>query len=308
MLRCEMSARVALPSGPVIHEASSPLPGVSFTSFDATRPRPHLAVVGAIHGNERCGLLAIERLARELARGELQLCAGSLYLVHGNPAATALQRRHTPNGVDLNRTFDFRFLDELAPGLWEHEHRRALELRPIFDSVDAVLDLHSATAPTPAFAIASRVPASLPFALALGLEYVTLGWDGPGLLGDRVLLGQLTRRELPGVAVECGQHDDEAAADLAYQCTLRALSHFGLIAPLAPREQAPPKQLTVRAAIKRPSGTFRFERPLRGMQALAPGDLIGHDEHLSLAVRSPCYAIMPNDQVPVGDDMLYIAE
>jgi len=298
----EVTPSVASPAG------ASTTAGVTFHSFDASHPRPHLAVVGAIHGNEHCGLRAIERLAGELARGDLALRAGSLYLVHGNPTASQQQRRHTATGVDLNRTFDFRFVDELAPDLWEHEHIRALELRPIFDSVDAVLDLHSATAPTPAFAIASRVPASLPFALALGLEYVTSGWDGPGLLGDQVLLGQLTRRERPGVAVECGQHEDEAAVDVAYRCTLHALSYFGLIEPLPPRMHAPARRLTVRAAIKRPSVSFHFERPLRGMQPLLPGDLIGHDDHLALTVRNPCYAIMPNDQVAVGDDMLYIAE
>lgn len=297
-----VSPSVALPAG------VSPTAGVTFHSFDASHPRPHLAVVGAIHGNEHCGLHAIQRLADELTRGELALRAGSLYLVHGNPIASEQQRRHTATGVDLNRTFDFRFVDELAPELWQQEHVRALALRPIFDSVDAVLDLHSASAPTPAFAIASSVPTSLPFALALGLEYVTSGWDGPGLLGDQVLLGQLTRRKLPGVAVECGQHEDEAALEVAYACTLRALSYFGLIEPLPLRAPTPSKQLTVRAAIKRPSVSFRFERPLRGMQPLVPGDLIGHDEHLALSVRNPCYAIMPNDRVAVGDDMLYIAE
>jgi len=276
------------------------------TRLRGPQPGPQLAIVGAIHGNEHCGLLAIQRLQRELASGELMLQAGTVLLIHGNPLATEQLRRHT--GVDLNRTFDFRFVDELAPLLWEHEHRRALELRPIFDSVDAVLDLHSASAPTPAFAIASRVPASLPFALALGLDYLTLGWDGPGLLGDRVLLAPLTRRALPGVAVECGQHDDEGAAALAYQCALRALAYFGLIAALPEPERRAPRVLHVLSAIKRPSAGFRFERPLLGMQALQAGQVIGHDEHLTLTVRSPCYAIMPNDTVAVGDDMLFIAE
>ncbi|MDB4988279.1 MAG: succinylglutamate desuccinylase [Myxococcaceae bacterium] len=284
------------------------LAGVTRIASDASLPRPHLAIVGAIHGNERCGLLAIERLRADFARGARALRAGTLVLVHGNPEATAEQRRYTQSGVDLNRTFDFRFVDELAPALWEPEHHRALALRPLLDSVDALLDLHSTTAPTPAFAIASRVPASLPFARALGLEYLTLGWDGPGLLGDRVLLARLTRRERPGVAVECGQHDDEAAPELAYRCALRALAHFGLIEPLA--EGPPPtmRTLMVRAAVKRLSVSFCFERPLHGMQALEAGDVIGHGDHLTVTVRHRCYAVMPNDDVPVGDDMLYIAE
>lgn len=289
-------------------EAVPDVPGVTCIAATPFRPRPHLAIVGAVHGNEHCGLLAIQRLAREIERGALSIRTGTLFLVHGNPAATAQQRRHTPTGADLNRMFDYRFVDELAPALWEREHHRAVELRPLFDNVDAVLDLHSATAPTPAFAIASRVPTSEPFALSLGLEYVTLGWDGPGLLGDQVLLGQLTRRELPGVAVECGQHDDPVAAEVAYACTLRTLSYFGIIEGAFPLPHPGVRRLHVRGAVKRPSVSFRFEQPLAGMQPLAAGDVIGQGDHLVLSVRNPCYAIMPNDAVSVGDDMLYIAE
>ncbi|MDB4973889.1 MAG: succinylglutamate desuccinylase [Myxococcaceae bacterium] len=297
----------------VLIESAAMAPGVTcITSGShgalASLPRPHLAIVGAIHGNEHCGLLAIERLQRELERGALELSAGTLFLVHGNPAATAERRRFTER-VDLNRTFDFRFVEELAPALWEAEHHRALALRPLFDTVDALLDLHSTTAPTPAFAIASKVPASLPFARALGLAYLTLGWDGPGLLGDRVLLAQLTRRDRPGVAVECGQHDDEAAPELAYRCAVRALAHFGMVAPASATVLDPPvRALMVRAAVKRLSASFRFERPIHGMQHLPAGYIIGHGDHLSVTVRNACYAIMPNDEVPVGDDMLYIAE
>jgi len=284
-------------------------PGVTRFASDETLPRPHLAIVGAVHGNEVCGLLALTELTRELTTGSLALRTGTLYLVHGNPAATEQRRRYTHSGVDLNRVFDYRFVDELAPALWEREHHRAIELRPVFESIDAVLDLHSTSAPTPAFAIASRVAASEPFALALGLDYVTYGWDGPGMLGEQVLLTQLTRRELPGVAVECGQHDDPSSPGVAFRCAVRALAYFGMIAPPASLPTASvPRRLHVRAAVKRPSSGFRFERPLAGMERLETGYVIGHDDHLVLAVQKPCHVLMPNDNVPVGDDLLYIAE
>ena len=144
-------------------------------------------------------------------------------------------------------------------------------------------------------------------ALALGLEYVTLGWDGPAMLGEQVLLAVLTRRERPGVAVECGQHAALEAPEVAYRCALRALSYLGMIEKL-PEVSEPRKRLWVRAAVKRPSASFRFAEPLEGMQRLAAGHVIGYDNQLVLSVRSPCYAVMPNDTVPVGDDLLYIAE
>lgn len=293
----------------VLHVEPMPaLTGVTLLSMDATLPRPHVALVGALHGNERCGLLALERLQEELRSGVLPLTAGTVVLVHGNPEATRERRRHTQHGHDLNRMFDYRFVEELAPALWQVEHHRALALRPLIEDLDALLDLHSATSPTPPFAIASRVPASEQLALALDLDYVTLGWDGPGLLEDRVLLGPLTRRERPSVAVECGQHDDPEAVEIAHSCARRALMHFGMLAPELPRRSAPAKVLRIRAAIKRPSASFRFEKPIVGMQPLARGEVIGHGDHLVLSVRNPCFAVMPNDGVAVGEDMLYIAE
>ena len=55
-------------------------------------PRPHVGVVGAVHGNEPCGLRAIERLRAELVGGELSLRSGTLFLIHGNPRATPAAR------------------------------------------------------------------------------------------------------------------------------------------------------------------------------------------------------------------------
>ena len=267
-----------------------------------------MAVFGSIHGNEPCGLRASERLQKELETGSLQLQKGTLYLVHGNPRATEAHERHTRGGTDLNRLFDYHFVADLPSDHWVYEHYRAMELKPLLDTVDAVLDLHSTTAPSPAFAIASPLPESQRFADALGLAYVTHGWDGPGLLGDRVVIAPLTRRGLPAVSVECGQHDQLEAIDVAYTCLRRGLDYLGLLP--WPEKAAPIActRLQLRAAIKRPSATFKFVRPLSSMQQLAAGDVIGRDEDMALSVNRNCYVIMPNDAVPVGEDMIYVAQ
>ncbi|HEX4353528.1 MAG TPA: succinylglutamate desuccinylase/aspartoacylase family protein, partial [Polyangiales bacterium] len=204
-------------------------------------PRPHMGVVGAVHGNEPCGLRAIERLRAELTAGELSLKQGTLFLIHGNPRATEEQKRHTEGGFDLNRFFDFRFVDELPSEHWLYEHHRAFALKPLLESLDSVLDLHSTTAPSPAFAIASPVPESQALAASLGVEFVTLGWDRPGLLGDKVVIAPSTRRGLPAVSVECGQHDDPRSIQVAYRCARRALAYWGLSD--APQTE-PPAQVT----------------------------------------------------------------
>lgn len=278
------------------------------SSAGSDTPGPHVAITGSVHGNEPCGMRAMARLSAELQSGELSLRHGTLYLVHGNPRASALGERHTPDGADLNRLFDYRFEVDLPSAFWAYEHYRALELKPLLQRIDALLDLHSTTAPAPPFGIVSPLQQSCELAAALGLGYITQGWDGPGLLADRVIIAPLTRRGVPAVSVECGQHADESAVEVAYGCIRRALDHLGMLAFVERDGRPETTWLTLRAAVKRPSAGFKFVQPLRSMQQLEEGDVIGRDQDLTLTVNRRCFLIMPNDDVAVGEDMVYIAQ
>ncbi|HKU42720.1 MAG TPA: succinylglutamate desuccinylase/aspartoacylase family protein [Polyangiales bacterium] len=272
----------------------------------AALPRPHVAVFGGVHGSEPCGPRAFERFCRELAEGELELAAGTLYIVHGNPKAHVQGRRHTLGGVDLNRLFDYRFLTDVPEEHWVYEHHRALALRPVLESVDVLLDLHSMTRPWPAYAMASPLRESRALADALGLAYVTEGWDA--FFGERTSLTPLARRGLPAVAVECGERGHPESAAVAYECMRRALNYLGVVAYDAPQQRGTSTYLQLCGVIHRPSASFQFARPLAGMQQLAAGELIGHDEHVTITARRDCYAITPLPVVPVGEPMMYIAE
>jgi predicted deacylase len=286
------------------------LEGVTRISTDPAWPRPHVLIVGALHGNERCGLVAIERLRDAAQLGELRWSGGTLVLVHGNLHASEVGTRHTDGGADLNRLFDYAFEASLPPEQWSHEHRRAVELRPIVDDADALLDLHSATAETPPFAIATAAASSYELARQLGLGWVVRGWEGPGLVGDQVMLSVLTRKGFPGVAVECGQHEDPAAGDVGYRCARRFLVAAGVLVdnPGSLPPTPGPLLLRLTEVIKKPSPSFRFVRPIRGLERLERGALIGGDEALEVRLRHASYALIPNDNVEVGGDMIYLAE
>ena len=290
--------------------------GDAAAEFDASReetwkllPRPFIAVVGGMHGNEPCGRLAIEALAEHARQGQLPMQAGTLVLIHANPAAAREGKRHTKGGTDLNRLFSYAFLANLPLERWTPEHHRALELRPILEELDAALDLHSATAPTPPFGIVSTVLASRPLGRDLGLPYLTHGWEGPGLLGDQVLLNVLTQRNKPSFAVECGQHDDPQATQRAHDTAARFLVATGIMPPSA---AAPPPvhdavELNIVDAVKKPSPGFAFHGQLLGLQEIAAGAVVGSDANLEIRCKRASFAIMPNASVAVGQDMLYLA-
>ncbi|RME74269.1 MAG: hypothetical protein D6776_05545 [Planctomycetota bacterium] len=302
----------AMSNGKLHFEPDRELDGVLRVSAEPDLPRPRVVVIGGLHGNEPCGLQAIDRVLEALRDGALPWRAGTAVFVRGNLAASACGCRHTPEGVDLNRQFDYAFESSLPADRWVHEHRRAHELRPLLEDADALLDLHSATRPTPPFAIATRDDRSFELACRLGLPWVVRGWEGPGLVGEQVVLSVLTRLERPAVGVECGQHDEPAAADVAYRCTLRFLRATGVLAddPSEPQLDEPARPLLLRLTevLKKPSPSFRFARPLRGLERLERGSVVGGDRAIEVRLRRDAYVLLPNDEVAVGHDVLYLAQ
>ena len=110
---------------------ASPTPGLlTMTRFhalpvqDASQHRPRLYLSTGIHGDEPAGPLAVRQLLQE-NRWPLNL---DLWLCPClNPAGFALNRRETPDGVDLNR----QYLDPKAPETVAHV--AWLKRQPDFD-------------------------------------------------------------------------------------------------------------------------------------------------------------------------------
>ena len=98
------------------------------------KPGKTVAIFGGIHGNEKVGVKMIDIL-----RKNLQVEAGTVYLVYGNPEAIKQNKRFIKK--NLNRCFK---KDNQGKTV---EDKRARELMKILDKCDALLDLHSFTNP-----------------------------------------------------------------------------------------------------------------------------------------------------------------
>lgn len=282
------------------------MPGVTRIASDDRFPRPHVGVMGSVHGNERCGLSAIRRLHESARHGVAVPSAGTWVLIHGNPTATRQRRRYTRGGTDLNRLFDFAFEEELARERWTVEHERASALRETLEDLDALIDLHSAGSPTPPFAMVNDVPDSSRIASQLGIRYVVDGWAEPGLLLDRVSIGVSQRRGRVGISVECGQHDAEDTPVAALEIAQAYLRACGVLEGEVSRGETIALRIT--EIIARPSEGCRFTRRLKGLERLTAGEVFAKDRVVELSVREPCYVLLPNDGVPVGRDMVFLAQ
>src|SRR5580693_1324564 len=199
-------------------------------TFSAPRAGPHVLLQALTHGNEVCGAIALDWLLREAVR---PLC-GTLSLVFANVAAY--------ERFDANDPFASRCIDEDFNRLWSAdvldgprnsvELRRARELRPLYERVDHLLDLHSMSEICPPLAMAGRQRKGLALARALGVpQHVVI--DGGHSAGRR--LRDYGFFDEPAdvrsaLLIECGQHWEAAAPAVAQQVVLRWLRHFGMAA------------------------------------------------------------------------------
>ena len=264
-------------------------------SYATARPGPRLIVLGAVHGDEVCGTRAIERVVREIDDGTLRLVAGRLTLVPvTNVLAYAEHRREGDR--NLNR--------KLAPTSTPraHEDHVANWLCPLLAEHEVLLDLHSFRSPgvpfvflgptdnagpVEPFAQAAREEA---IALRLGVGRAVDGWLATYAAGSerrRTLAATMPEAKLDidpaygigtteymrsvggcAVTLECGQHDDPHAPEIAHRAIVRTLAHLGLIdAP----DPAPARRHGIAPPLRsdRPDEPRRRVRP--GVAQLRPG-------------------------------------
>jgi predicted deacylase len=293
-----------------------------------------LIVLGAVHGNETCGTRAIERVAAEIDAGALALVRGRLTLVPvTNPLAYAMRRRNGDR--NLNR--------KLAPtdAPREYEDHIANWLCPLLAQHEVLLDLHSFRSPgapfvmvgpennrgtLEPFAHAAREEA---LALRLGVARAVDGWLGTYAAGAarRAELGRFTGRELDtdprygigtteymrsvggcALTLECGQHDDPAAPEVAYRAIVNTLAHLKLIDAPDPAPAAHVEGLRLCEVVPRLNAADAFVREWTSFDPVSEGQPIAH-RHDGTAVHAP-YAgcvVFPNNAAEVGQEWFYLA-
>jgi predicted deacylase len=278
------------------------------TSFDSGKAGPHLMLAALTHGNELCGAIALDWLLHQGVRPR----AGRLTLAFMNVAGYARFDRKNPRASrcvdeDFNRLWSKETLEGARDSV---ELRRARELRPLVDDVDALLDLHSMQHATPPLMICGMTRKARELALRLGTP-AHLVCDAGHAAGRRMRdYGAFADSASPknALLIECGQHWERASATVAIDAMLRFLLHFGAIEPdfaaphLAPLP-ASQRVVEVTQAVTIASDNFRFAAPYVGMEVIArAGTVIGHDG--AQAVATPydnCVLIMPSMRLRKGE-------
>jgi predicted deacylase len=285
-------------------------------TFDSGRPGRHVMVNAVTHGNELCGAVAVDLLLKLRVRPR----RGRLTLAFANFAAY--------NRFDPADPWATRQIDENFNRLWVEERldgkddtlelRRARAMRPVFDTVDDLLDIHSMSTASP------------PLTLFWGNEkerqaYLRTGYPAHGIGGPVYDAGKRiieytpfndTANDKTAQLVECGQHWADYTRIAAIDTTFRFLAAMGAIdaADAAPHlhdlTPPPPTVLQVTDGLTTRTDRFKFVEPYIGLETIAKaGTIIAHDG--SEPVRTPyddCVLVMPNHRDGANQRVLRLAK
>jgi predicted deacylase len=277
--------------------------------FASDRPGPHVVVQALTHGNEVCGAIALDWLLGEAFRP----ARGTFTAVFANVDAYEL--------FDPAEPFASRCVDEDFNRLWTEdvldgprtstELARARALRQVYDAADYLLDLHSMTDPCPPLALAGRQRKGLELALALGVPahiVVDAGHAAGKRLRDYAFFDD-PEDPRNALLVECGQHWERAAPEVARQATLRFLRHFGMVEPefldehLDPQPLPPQRAIEVTDVVTIETDAFVFATPASGLDVLPKGGtLLARDgDRDVLTPYDDCVLIMPTRRPRRGE-------
>ena len=270
------------------------------TTFDSGKPGPHVAVTAVVHGNELCGAIAVDWLFRQ----EVRPVAGKLSLAFANVEAYLAFDPDDPTtsrflDEDFNRVWSPKKLDGDGRTL---ELERARAIRPFIDKVDLLFDIHSMQKQSAPLILSGPLERGRQLAQAVGVPELVVS-DAGHAEGVRM-------RDYGGFAdpassknallIECGQHWEKPAGDLAIASAVRFLRATGAVAPDFGEGHTGPDAKQVFAEVSGPvtihsEAGFTFAKEWTSGEVVEKaGTLIGHDG--DEPVTTPydnCMLVMP---------------
>lgn len=280
-----------------------------FITLESNKEGPHVVLVSLMHGNEYAGAVVLAEL---LASG-FQPLRGKLTIGFSNLAAFARFDPANPTASryideDMNRVWDDFTLFGMRHSV---ELDRAREIRPIIDSADILLDLHSMLWPSDPLLLCGINAQGHRLGLDLGTPGLVVA-DSGHVGGKRLIdYGHFTETRSTHSAsllLEAGLHWQPETIAQSRETVLSLLHHLGMRnGPLGPRNAVYAQVLkTITAHTNR----FQFIRAFRGGEVITrAGTLIAYDGDKK--IRTPednLIMIMPSLKVGHGHTAVRLAK
>ncbi|WP_176440346.1 M14 family metallopeptidase [Boseongicola aestuarii] len=267
-------------------------------SYDSKQPGPHVMICGIMHGNEIAGAEILVRMLKNTVRPE----NGRITFCFGNPDAYARFDCAAPYlnrfiDADINRVWGPELEDPYNQG---SEVRRARALRPIVDTVDYLLDIHTMQGRGRPVALIQGKTAALD--LIANITSIPIVLTGTMHQAERLRLRDYAQFGDPddkavAIQLEAGQHWEASAIAQGELIAMDFLECVGVL----PRQSKPRAQkqlhLEVVEIVLPKGGIFEYAKDFEnGTFFPHRGALLGFSGPERVEVLTPidnCYFIMP---------------
>lgn len=277
---------------------------------------PRIAVIGAMHGNERVGVDVVRQLRD--AFSENAVLSGELLLMVGNPEAYAKDVRFIEE--DLNRLFSEKEERAICGGsdgggatLATLERKRAKEIMDAIRGVDVLIDIHATIRPSVPFVYCEATEKHLALARCFDVPYIVSpekDFRPPDLFSSADNFAD--RHGGIGLTYESGWHKDPKSADRIFGEVMGVLRYVGAIdaASFHDAFSVPPEQKFLRAYrdIFAQTDAFSFVNPqIANFDRIAKGEVFATDAATPVVAPHDSYVIFPKRDLVKGKIACYLA-
>lgn len=257
------------------------------------KPGPVSVILGGTHGDERCGVEALDMLT-----SSLEIDSGIVYLLYGNPRAIDANVRYVE--VNLNRVFNDDLLSEADKNTYEY--KRAQFIKQYLDKADVLLDLHASSVPdSRAFAICSSIATGI--VEYLPIDTVVTGFDEvePGATDD-----YMGANNKVGICLECGFLGDKKSTDLAISAVYDFLKVRGHVDGFVDKKTQ--EYINMYKKYYSKTDNFKLVKQFENFENLDSGQKIGVDGGNEVFADKDCVILFAHNGHKVGDEVFLLGQ
>ena len=281
--------------------------------FDSGVEGDHLLVLGAIHGKEKCGPVALQKIVEEFDTLKLNLLKGKVTFVPVcNPRAYEKNVRYIDR--DLNR-----YMSPIDnPKVYE-DHLTNF-LCPLLEQADVLLDVHSNSIGGAPFAFVQGPDGEeIPFVKSIGVQHMVYGFSNAYQNAAAPTLEEreeARRRSMGtteymrqfggyGFTLECGKNGTQESVEFAEYATRNALAHLGMV-ELDPVLVSDPELIEIKTVYYREEGE-KFVSKSFNFAAFDRGAVITEISGRPHVVAGrDTVIVLPDEKSLVGEEWFYL--
>lgn len=259
-----------------------------------SKPGPISVIIAGIHGNEVCGLKALNKILPSLT-----IEAGLLYIVYGNISAIKKNKRFIE--FNLNRLFkDEKLLSALEKK--SAESKRARIIKKYLDKADALLDIHASTSKNshPFIICEKNAKDIFPY---LPFDLVVSGFDKIEPGGTDYYMN---KKGKIGICVECGYLGDDASADTAVKSIFSFLKARGHIRGEIKKQKQ--KYINIYDLYIAKSAKFNLTKDYADFESISKGEIIARDNGVAVKAKRKSVILFPTNCRKPGEEAYLLGE